>query len=81
MTEWLNWTELILPYFGLQRTTEKPDRQRIATSEISVPGATVEARLEWDDKALIIAYRLYMLNGGTINWSWPILYSQVSQKY
>ena len=27
MTEWLNWTELILPYFGLQRTMEKPDRE------------------------------------------------------
>ena len=47
-------------------------QRRIAASEISVPVATLEARLEWNDKALIIAYKLYMLNGGTINRGWPI---------
>ena len=67
MTE-LNWTD---PALLWSPENHGETRQRIAASEISVPGATVEARLEWDDKALIIAYRLYMLNGGTINWSWP----------
>ena len=72
MTERLNWTELILLYFGLQENHGGTWQRKIAASEISVPVATLEARLEWNDKALIIAYKLYMLNGGTINWGWPI---------